>query len=478
MSTTTRPNILFLMSDEHRADVTGYGGNRVVRTPTLDWLAETGTVFQHAYCPSPICVPCRQSLASGQLPQTCRVTGFGQDLPPFSMTFPRRLAEFGYRTVCCGKLHHQGPDQMQGWMKRPAGDLNVGETFLHHRDPEAWKKVADAKPKGIGKWFQSGEVRRTATGDAPHLRRDELAQTAALHAIDDTFADIHYDRSISHQPMLLKVSMVQPHYPYFCSEEKLRYYYNRVEPYLNERPFDHPFLGGIGMRVRSPEDASEIEVRRATAAYYGMIETIDTLYGQILDRLRLVGQDPDDWIIVYCSDHGEMLGQHGVWEKQKFFEGSARVPLIIRWPRHFQPRAVRENVNLCDLFATLCDLTGVPLPEEERTVHGAGLDSRSLVPLMRGDSGGWNDESISQFGKTNLMIKRGALKYQWYDREDCADQPEVLFDLEADPSEIRNLAADTAYAAAIQDFRRRRDELNFGPAPKPGYRNAGYPSQP
>jgi choline-sulfatase len=194
-----------------------------------------------------------------------------------------------------------------------------------------------------------------------------------------------------------------------------------------------------------------------------MIETIDTYYGDTLDALRQVGENLDEWIIVYTSDHGEMLGEHGIWEKQKFFEASVRVPLIIRWPQGFSGgRTVEQNVNLCDLFATLCDLAGLPVP--------GGLDSRSLKPLLAGTSTGWNNETISQFGKTNLMIKRDSLKYQYYG----PGMPEVLFDLEANPEETINFAEDGRYSAAMAAFRRRCAELGHGPQADPQYTNAGY----
>ena len=109
-----------------------------------------------------------------------------------------------------------------------------------------------------------------------------------------------------------------------------------------------------------------------------------------------------------------MLGEHGIWEKTQSYEAPARVPLILRWPRRFAPRVVTENVNLCDLFVTLCDLCGIPPPPPDATVGGRGLDSRSLVPLMDGRADGWEDETVSQFGGTNLMIKREMLKYLYY----------------------------------------------------------------
>jgi len=213
-------------------------------------------------------------------------------------------------------------------------------------------------------------------------------------------------------------------------------------------------------------DVTMRDMQRVTAAYYGMIETIDEQYGSVMRMLEHHGEDIDDWIIVYTSDHGEMLGEHGIWEKQKFFEASARVPLIIRWPRQFEPRVVEENVNLCDLFATLCDLAGIPIPP--------GLDSRSMVPLMRGDNREWreryHDETVSQFAARNVMIKRGHLKYQWYG----TDMPEVLFDLKADPGETRNHIGHAAHRIVVEQFRRRLAELGHGPNALTDYVNAGY----
>jgi choline-sulfatase len=182
-----------------------------------------------------------------------------------------------------------------------------------------------------------------------------------------------------------------------------------------------------------------------------MVETIDEHYGTVLDALRHAGQDLDDWIILYTSDHGEMLGEHGIWEKQKFFEASVRVPLIVRWPRGFAGgRVVSENVSHCDLFATLCELAGIPIPP--------GLDSRSLVPLLQGDGQGWDNEAVSQFGATNVMIKRDQLKYQYYG----PDMPEVLFDLERNPQESVNVIDHPEYADRVAAFRQRLVELGQG----------------
>ncbi len=480
MSDNDRPNILFLMTDEHRADVTGYEGNDVVRTPTLDWLASTGVVFSNAYTPSPICIPCRQSLACGQLPRTSGVERFGQDLPPFSMTFARRFSQYAYGSVCAGKLHHTGPEQMQGWTRRIGSNTSVAD---YHIDGLIAEEVARYPKLGGPKWSDAKEIQRAGVGAGSNTHKpDKLAVDETLAFIEGRWCDAYYDRPGGGRPTLLKVSFNRPHYPYFTDEERFTYYLNRVPLFRETEAFDHPFLGQ--RQVVPGRDVTERELRRATAAYYGMIDEIDRDFGGIIEYLDHVGQNIDDWIIVYTADHGEMLGQHGIWEKQKFFEASARVPLIIR-PRkadrdrwQCEGRVVTQNVNLCDLFATLCDLADIPLPDDDQTVNGAGLDSRSLVPLMRGDVDDWHtryhNETISQFGGTNLLIKRDALKYQRYDRDDCADAPEVLFDLDADPGESRNLIREPAYADVLNTFRGRAAELGFGPDADPHYRNAGY----
>lgn len=445
---TTPPNILFLMSDEHRADVTGYEGNPVIRTPVLDELARTGVTFRNAYTPSPICIPGRQAMMSGQFPSHCNCLRFGEDLAPGYMTFARRLAQYAYETVACGKLHHLGTDQMQGWTQRIGDDMQVGLHFLDGRNEDAF--AAHYVRGTASKWSDTKEVLRAGVGRGPIVAKDEYTLQGALNFIEEYFANPYYDRVKAPQPLLLKVSFLQPHYPYFTSEEKFTYYLNRVDPYLEQPVADHPFLSQ--RQVRPGVDASVRELRRATAAYYGMIETIDGYYGQLLHALEQVGQDLDDWIIIYTSDHGEMLGEHGIWEKQKFYEASVRVPLIIRWPaRVGGGRVLQENVNLCDLFATLCDCCAIPTPP--------GLDSRSLVPLLQGDSSMWDNETISQFTHrdgTNVMIKRDQLKYQAY-----PGMPEVLFDLGNDPLELVNVVDEAAYAEAVGAFRQRLAEFKL-----------------
>lgn len=463
-----RPNILFLMDDEHRPDVLGYAGNDVVRTPNLDRLAADAVRFENAYTPSPACMPARQCLTTGQLPRTCGCLRYGEDIPPQSMTFPRRLAQYAYETTCAGKLHHSGADKAQGWLNL----LDGGGTNVDIID-EAADERYNQRTSGQ-KWSDAKEIRRAGVGKPGvgwRSRSDELSVAGAIKEIESKYLDPYYDREDPTRPITLKVSLRQPHYPYLTSEDKFTYYLNRVEPYLDEDRFDHPYLSRQSVYIDddrhadAPNTVTPREVRRATAAYYGMIETVDELYGRVLDKLEAAGQDLDEWIIVFTADHGEMLGQHGVWEKPHFYEECAGIPLFIRCPDRFEPKVVEENVNLCDLFATLCDLAGVPVPADHT------LDSRSMVPLLEGDSNEWtgtNDETVSAFGD-QIMIKRGDLKYIH-----VSEASDVLFDLAADPNETENRIDDPGYADAVDTFQTRRDELGYGPAPDPEYQDAGY----
>ncbi|MBT3289690.1 MAG: sulfatase-like hydrolase/transferase [Victivallales bacterium] len=452
-----RPNVLFLMSDQHRADVTGYEGNPVIRTPVLDELARTGVSFRNAYTPSPICVPGRQCLMAGQLPKTCGCEGW-IDLEPGYHTFARQFGRYAYNTTCSGKLHHLGFDQSQGWRKRIAPDAEISDAYTEGKIEEEFARYKPAA--GTGKWSNQREVEEARPGDGPCQIFDRTATQATLDFLDRYFDDPLYHRPQSHRPLLLKLSLLQPHYPFFGDEELFDYYLDRV-PIYREEPCDHPVLSLS--QQRRPVKVTETAIRRATASYYAMTETVDRYYGQVLSHLKELGENLDEWIIVYTTDHGEMLGQHGIWEKTRFYDGSARVPLIIRWPKGFPGgRVVNENVNLCDLYATLCDLAGLEIPD--------GLDSRSLAPLLRGESCEWSNESVSQMNRNHVMIKQDDLKYQWYGES----VPEVLFDLSADPGETEDRAASPAYTEAMQAFRARLAQLGHGPDGDPNYVNAGY----
>ncbi len=440
-----RRNILFLMTDEHRFDVSGFMGNSVIRTPNLDKLAKDAVVFDNAYTPSPVCVPARQCMMAGQLPRSCNCEGW-IDLAPGYLTFSRRFAQYGYMTTACGKLHHQGKDMMQGWLHRIGNEMLQEPWAVDGAKKEEIEKYTKASKNW--KWSDAKEICRAGIAKGPYVTMDQYTLEGAKNFIEDYFNSPWYDREQPQRPLMLKVSFIQPHYPYAAQEDKFNYYLNRVKQYENQEVFPHEFLSTRAVNIGT--DVSQREAQRALAAYYSMVETVDQYFGEVLEKLRQVGQDPDDWIIVYTSDHGDMLGEHGIWEKQKFFEGSVRVPLFIRLPGEFSGSRVSENVSLCDLYATLCDLCDIPIPD--------GLDSRTLTGLMAGNCQRWDNEVVSEFAYAevrNFMIKQDCLKYQWYNHG-----PEVLFDLERDPGEVENRINDPVYREVVEKFRQRLDELS------------------
>lgn len=428
-------NILWLMADELRGDMTGFAGNRIIRTPNLDALARTATVFENAYTPAPVCIPARQCIAAGQLPTTCMCQRWYEDLPAGYPTFARVLSQNGYETIACGKLHHVGPDQMQGYTRRAGMECEVAQPFI-----PGLVKPHDAFGK---KWTQQQEVERATTGKSFHIRQDEMAVLGAEYMIENYFTDPYYDRETPGRPLLLTVSFNQPHYPYVADGQLLKYYLPRVEPYVDQKVFKEPFLNKFTV------EATHDQLRKATAAYYAMTEQVDIYIGRVLEALRRAGQDIADWLVIFTADHGEMLGQHGVWEKQKFFEGSARVPLLIHLPGQTAARRCSQNVSLCDLYATIMDCAGITPPP--------GLDSTSLAPLAAGAPGDPDKEVLTMHSGMSIMVKRGAKKYLL----DTPTGDEVVFDLNADPSESKNLADLAEYRMFVEYGRKRAAEFGF-----------------
>lgn len=423
------------MTDQHRYDVVGFAGNEVVRTPNLDRLAETGVIFDNCYTPSPICMPGRACMMSGQYSSTNNVKEYFDDLPTGYPTFPKAFAENDYQTVCCGKLHHHYIDQGQGFLRL----IGMHENIDEHQTKEFCQK----NNINLG-WGPVKEIKRSGIGLGRAITHDDYSVLGAKNYIEEYFCDPYYDRAIGDvRPIMLKVSLEQPHQPFFTDEERFNYYLNRV-PIFTDSPLDHPELNMHPINLGN--DVSERELRRATAAYYGMVENCDVLFGEVISALENAGQNIDDWVVVFCSDHGDMLGQHGTQAKGCFYEGSVRVPMFIRWPKGFAGgKRINQNVNTIDLFASLCELVDLPVPE--------GLDSRSLVPLLNGDTAKWDNATVSQFfcgGKPNTMVKRDDLKYQYYGPGD-----EVLFDLKKDPGETTNLISEPEYQEILDSFREK-----------------------
>lgn len=429
-------NILILMADELRFDLPGFMGNPIARTPTMDRLAKDAVVFDNAYTPAPVCVPARQSIATGKYPLHTGCEHFTDDLPPGSHTFARAFSEAGWLSVACGKLHHRGPDQMQGWLQRIGAETAV-----------QWPNTYGAEGReqiGRLKWRGAHELQIAGPGVSPLSLHDRLAVDGAIDFLRMHFEGM-YRRTAEMPPVMLMVSLQQPHFPLLAEPELFAYYHERVKPRLREEAPWHPVLGRGALLPG--DEVSDGQIRNATAAYYALVEKADREFGRVIEAIESHGQDIDDWLVVLLSDHGDMLGEHALWEKRKFYEGSVRVPLFLRSPREWPAARRRENVSTIDLFATLCEAAGLaPAP---------GIDGRSLVPLLQNRSSGWVNETFSQYDADEFMLKRGNLKYLAFG----AKGSDVLFDMASDPGESTNRIADVNYTAQAAGMRERLQEF-------------------
>jgi choline-sulfatase len=428
-----RPNILFVMSDQHSPRFLGFDGHPVVRTPHLDRLSREAVTFTNAYCQNPLCVPSRASLLTGRYCRNIGIYDNSDILEHNSPTFPRVLSAAGYRTCLIGKAHFNG-QQFHGYQQRPYGDL-FGQA--HQPDPG---RTDENGASGLVGWFENAGP----TGIPLALTQTEICVAESAKWLQG-HARLHPD-----QPFCLSVHFDKPHFPINPPEEYFEHYNGRVK--LAERSADSsdsavPFVRrlGAGSDVNQQLDAAVHE--KALAAYCGCVEWIDDAFGRIVNVLEYLGLSQNT-IVIYSSDHGEMASEHGLWQKTAFFEASARVPLLVRWPEQAQAGTRCDQiVGLLDLFPTLCAAAGAPVPEV--------CDGVSLLPALQGsDIGreGLFSESVVLGAPEHAgcMLRTGDLKYCRY-----LDAGEELYDLKADPGESVNLASDPRQASVVQSFRQQ-----------------------
>jgi len=418
-----QPNILFIQADQMAAAPLGpYGGRRVL-APHLDALAESGTVFDAAYCNSPICAPSRFSMMTGRLPTSIGAFDNASELPAATPTLAHFLARAGYRTILAGKMHFIGPDQLHGFAERLTTDIYPADFAWTPN----WAAGPRDKPSGISMLnvLQAGPCVRSLQMDYD----DEVEHLAVQRLYD-------LAREPGRKPFFLAASFSHPHPPYTAGRPWWdRYDHAGIDmPAVAPIPVEQRDIHSQWLHASHSADLQPVDdeqVRNARHAYYANISYIDDKVGRLLRTLEECGME-DDTIVVFTSDHGEMLGERGMWYKQTFFEPSARVPLIVRHPGARDTRRVADPVSLVDLLPTLMDWAG-----------GAGdwpepLDGASWQPLLQGRR---SDRSvISEYTDMGViaparMIRSGPHKYIH-----THGHPPQLHDLQADPLELTNLA--------------------------------------
>lgn len=435
-----RPNLLIVMADQMAAPALPFYGHPLVQAPNLRALAQNGILFENAYCNSPLCAPSRASMVTGQLPSRIGTYDNAAELPASIPTFGHYLREMGYYTCLCGKMHFVGPDQLHGFEERLTTDIYPAD-FAWTPD---WEH-----PERRPSWYHN-MLSIVQAGTCLTSNQLDFDEEVAFHAT----RKIHQlAREGSDRPFCLFVSFAHPHDPFAITREYWdRYDHDEIDlPALPPIPGDQ--LDPHSRRLVHVCDLdryqqTEERVRRARHAYYGAISYVDDKVEQLVQALEAAGL-MDNTIIVFTSDHGEMLGERGLWYKMNFFEWSVRVPLLFYGPERFTPRRVDRCVSLVDLLPTLVELGAG---------HSGGhalsdaVDGESLLPILQGDESSGPGIVVGEILCEGaiapcFMIRRGRYKYIYSEPD-----PELLFDLEADPDELDNLAHRPEFEAVRTEF--------------------------
>ncbi|MHC4200901.1 MAG: sulfatase-like hydrolase/transferase [Planctomycetota bacterium] len=431
-----RPNVLVIMSDEHNASVLGCYGNEVVRTPVIDGLAERGVTFESCYCPSPLCVPTRLSFTAGKYASRVGAWNNGCWLPSDEgPSIPRVMNAAGYESLLCGKMHYDRTRRYGFTEIVPIGNGS-------YKTGKGSRRAADrleSKP-GIAsrfKQFRPGN-------DSSVLRHDRKVTAGTV--------DFLKKRRPSDKPFFFLAGYVAPHFPLIVPERYWEPYKGKVampvlpEGHLGSQPLNYKHLR-IGFDV---EDVPAEIVRKGRELYYGLTQWVDEEIGKVLEALRS-SKVADNTVVIYTTDHGENIGEHGLWWKNCMYEHAARVPLIVSWPARWKGGQRRAGAcSLLDVVQTIARLGGAEVP--------ADWNGSSLLPWLDDAGHAWKDLAASEYYAHNIasgfaMVRSGRYKYVYHTAPDADHPPErELYDLEADPGEFTNLARDPAHGKRIKEM--------------------------
>jgi len=446
-------NILWLCSDQQRWDTLACYGNAFVETPNLDSLARGGALFEHAYCQSPVCTPSRASFLTGRYPRTTRCRQNGQDIPEDEVVVTKILSEHGYTCGLSGKLHLSAcfPEVCSEMEAR----IDDGYEDFHwsHHAGGGW-----GRNNAYWAWLrEKGALFKTAPHpETPHIHTGMPAELHQTTWCIDKACDFIRQQTRGGDPWLFSVNMYDPHHPFDPPEDLLSRYMERLneiplplyrEGELSSKPpyqaFDHE--GAYGHRGGHPyKEMAQNDHRMVRAAYWAMCDLIDTQVGRLMDLLKATGQI-ENTIVIYTSDHGEMLGDHGIYLKGPYFyEPAIRVPLIISCPGTIAANRVMGMVELVDLAQTILDAAGLD--------HYPGMQGKSLWPILVGEKPPhqhrddvyceyynampWHRDPTAQL----TMLRTDQYKIV-LDHSNTAGE---LYDLDSDPGEFSNLWSDPA----------------------------------
>ncbi|MDX6553670.1 MAG: choline-sulfatase [Gaiellales bacterium] len=442
--TDRQPNILLLQADQLAAAFLPPYGHPVVQAPNIARLAEEGTTFESAYCASPLCSPSRFAMLSGRRPSEIGAYDNAAEFPASLPTVTHMLRAAGYQTALAGKMHFVGPDQLHGYEERFTTDVYPAD---FEWTPDWRRPPGEPVPwyHNMSSVFEAG-VR--PSGWATDFDA-EVCFTASRRIRE-------LDRRGDDRPFFLTVSFTNPHDPWELPQRHWDLYDDAdIDlPAVGLLPSDEVDPHSARLRemygVDRHEPATDADLRRARHGYYAAISYMDELLGEVLAAIDETGHT-DDTVVMFTSDHGEMLGERGLWYKMAFFENACRVPLIVRGPG-IRPGRVSSPVSHLDLAPTLLDLCSADSA-------GAPLEGTSLWPLLAGaDSDEAPESVVAEYLAEGVqhpmvMIRRGPHKFIR-----CDGDPDQLYDLDADARELTNLAGVPAYADLAAQFRRETDE--------------------
>jgi choline-sulfatase len=429
----TPANLLFILSDEHSRRVLGCYGHGMIRTPNLDRLAGSGVRFSDAYTNSPICVPARAALATGRYVHRIR---FWDNGIPYDGSIPswhHRLRDAGHEVVSIGKLHFRSADDDNGFTEEVM-PLHVVEGI---GDPLGW--LRDPLPVRRAALRLANDAGR---GDSSYQQYDDRITAAAVDWLKGRAG------GSGGKPWVLFVSLVCPHFPLIARPEWYDLYPEDKVPLpalyeAAERQPDHPYIAAIRECQVYDKAFDEVKLRRALAAYFGLVSFVDHNVGKLLDALEASGLAGTTRVL-YSADHGDNLGTRRLWGKSTMYVEAAGVPMILAGPEVPAGLVCREPVSLVDVFPTVVAGAGLAPHDEDR-----GLPGRSLFEVVRG--AGPRRTILSEYHATGaatgaFMIRQGPFKYVHY-----AGMPPQLFDLDSDPQEARDLAREPGYAGLVAD---------------------------
>lgn len=429
----SKPNLLLLMADQHRADWMGCDGNRAVHTPNLDRLAREGVRFSRAYSTTPTCTPARAALLTGMSPWKHGMLGYSNVARSYPVELPRQLRDAGYYTYGIGKMHWSPQRNLHGFHGTLLDESGRAESPEFRSDYRSWfaHEAPNLSPDATGIGWNDYTAK-------PHVLPERLHPTRWTADSAVNFLE-GYERP---EPFFLKVSFARPHSPYDPPNRWWERYQNEALPNAQAGQWAEKY------RPRNSKaddiwhgDVGEAAIRRARVGYSGSVSFVDEQIGRILDVLdkrALTGET----LIIYLSDHGDMTGDHWLWRKSYAYQASARIPMIVRGPGASKGTVSQTPVEIRDILPTLLTAAGVGVPE--------ACDGQNMLTAKRG----WIDlEHDVCYNVTNhwTALTDGRHKYIFH----AYDGSEQLFDLDADPRELTDLSGVRASTAVLQTWRSR-----------------------